>query len=91
MVQLIFTLSLYSYSFIIRGKRHEAEDFSSCSFSLYSVINTQLLQSILQVDHMDLVLLMVACTFLFEKAYAYHSVMVLISILGQYAYDGKLL
>lgn len=40
---------------------------------------------------MDLVLLMAACMFLFEKAYACHSVMVPISILGQYAYDGKLL
>lgn len=40
---------------------------------------------------MDLILLMAASTFLFEKAYACHSVMVPISILGQYAYDGKLL
>lgn len=32
---------------------------------------------------------MAACMFLFEKAYACHSVMVPIFILGQYAYDGK--
>lgn len=36
-----YLLSPCSYSFIIRGQRYEAvEDFSSCSFSLYSIINT---------------------------------------------------
>lgn len=38
---------------------------------------------------MNLVLLMAACIFLFEKAYACQSIIAPIFILGQYAYDGK--
>lgn len=82
--------TLSPFLLLCKGQRYEVvEDFSSCSFSLYSVITTQLLQGMLQVDHMNLALLMAACMILFEKAYAYHSVMVPIFILGQYAYDGK--